>query len=434
MMRTPARNWFGQPPGLTILFLTEMWEKFSFFGMRTLQVYYMTKQLGFDQAKASLIYGTYAAGVYLTPIAGGIISDRWLGRRRAVIIGGLLMACGHFMMASEALFFPAMVTIALGNGLFLPNLPSQVSLLYAPGDVRLGGAYNIYYVGINLGAFIAPLICGTLGEVYGWHYGFGAAGVGMCLGLAVYILGSRHLPADADARPAAVASTPASDASRQQLLFLLGAGLAVVLFRVAYEQTGNTLALWADGAVDRRALGQLIPVTWFQSLNPMFVFMMTPVLVAFWNRGSAPTTPAAPLQKMAFGAAVVAASYVLLALVSHTAQASGVPAHWSWLVVFFAVLTFGELYILPVGLGMFAQLALPRFGATTIAAWFLAAFAGNLLSGVVGTWWSTMTPAAFFLAMAGIAAVSGILLAMLAVAERRLFSGLMSVRGARSPS
>jgi len=433
MMRTPARQWFGQPPGLTILFLTEMWEKFSFFGMRTLQVYYMTKQLGFDQAKASLIYGTYAAGVYLTPIVGGIVSDRWLGRRRAVIIGGLLMACGHFMMASEALFFPAMVTIALGNGLFLPNLPSQVALLYAPGDVRLAGAYNIYYVGINLGAFIAPLICGTLGEVYGWHYGFAAAGVGMCLGLVIYVLGSRHLPADTTERPAQVV-TATPDASRHQLLFLIGAGLAVVLFRVAYEQTGNTLALWSDVAVDRRALGNVIPVTWFQSLNPLFVFMMTPLLVAYWNRGKAPVTPAAPLQKMAFGAGVVAVSYVLLALVSRTAQASGVPAHWAWLVVFFAVLTFGELYILPVGLGMFAQLALPRFGATTIAAWFLAAFAGNLLSGVVGTWWSSMSPAAFFLAMAGIAAVSGILLLMLAAAERRFFTGLMSVRSARSPS
>ena len=428
MTHAPARTWFGQPPGLTILFLTEMWEKFSFFGMRALQVYYMTKQLGFDQARASLVYGTYGAGVYLTPIVGGIIADRWLGRRRAVIIGGLLMALGHFMMASEALFFPAMVTIALGNGLFLPNLPSQVRLLYARDDVRLAGAYNIYYVGINLGGFLAPLVCGTLGEVYGWHYGFAAAGIGMCLGLVIYVMGSRHLPRDTTEQ--AAEREPVSEASRHQLLFLLGAGLAVVLFRVAYEQTGNTLALWADTAVDRRAWGQLIPVTWFQSLNPLFVFLITPLLVAYWNRGSAPTTPVAPLRKMAFGAGIVALSYVLLACVSQGAQ----PAHWFWLVVFFAVLTFGELYILPVGLGMFAQLALPRFGATTVAAWFLAAFAGNFLSGVVGTWWSAMTPAAFFLAMAGIAGLAALLLQMLAVAESRYFAGMMSVRTTGSPS
>ncbi|MEO5688156.1 MAG: peptide MFS transporter [Burkholderiaceae bacterium] len=436
MTRAAARTWLGQPPGLAILFLTEMWEKFSFFGMRTLQVYYMVKQLHYDQASASLVYGTYAAGVYLTPIVGGVISDRWLGRRRAVIIGGLLMACGHFMMASESLFYLAMVTIACGNGLFLPNLPSQVRPLYAADDARLPGAFNLYYMGINLGAFFAPLVCGTLGEVYGWHYGFGAAGIGMCVGLAIYVAGSRHLPADDAVQ--ALAAAPAAgarEASRQQLLFLVGAGLAVIVFRTAYEQTGNTLALWADAAVDRRAFGGAVPVTWFQSLNPLFVFVMTPLLVAFWNRRGGSAAPAAPLRKMAFGALAVAASYVLLAAVSHGADASGAPVHWLWLVVFFAVLTFGELYILPVGLGMFAQLALPRLGATTIAAWFLAAFAGNLLSGVVGTWWSHMTPAAFFLAMAGIAGLSAALLMLLATTERRYFRGLMTTaQDARIPS
>lgn len=431
MSTLPARTWFGQPPGLTVLFLTEMWEKFSFFGMRALQIYYMTKELHFSQANASLVYGAYGAGVYLTPIAGGVIADRWLGRRRSVIIGGLLMALGHFMMASEALFFPAMVVIALGNGLFLPNLPSQVRPLYAAGDARLAGAYNLYYMGINLGAVFAPLVCGTLGELYGWHYGFGAAGIGMCLGLAIYIAGSRHLVPDE-----AVAEAPLADtASRHQLLFLLGAGLAVIVFRVAYEQTGNTLALWADTAVDRRAFGWLVPVTWFQSLNPLFVFVMTPLLVAFWNRRGGTASPSAPLRKMAFGALAVAVSYVLLAAISRSADASGAPAHWLWLVVFFAVLTYGELYILPVGLGMFAQLALPGLGATTIAAWFLAAFAGNLLSGVVGTWWSTMSPAAFFLAMAGIAALSGGLLWLLAATERRHFAGLMTTtQDARNPT
>jgi proton-dependent oligopeptide transporter, POT family len=429
MSATPSivareRTWLGQPPGLAILFLTEMWEKFSFFGMRALQVYYMTKALHFDQARASLVYGTYAACVYLTPVLGGVISDRWLGRRRAVIAGGLLMAVGHFMMASQALFFPAMAVIACGNGLFLPNLPSQVRPLYAANDARLAGAYNLYYMGINLGAFLAPLVCGTLGEVYGWHWGFGAAGVGMCLGLAVYVLGSRHLPPDAVLDEAAAA--PASDAaSRHQLAFLAGAALAVVLFRVAYEQTGNTLALWADAAVDRRAFGGLIPVTWFQSLNPLFVFVMTPLLVAFWSRRGEASTPAAPLRKMATGALMVAGSFVLLAAV-----AGADAVHWLWLVVFFAVLTLGELYILPVGLGLFAQLALPGFGATTVAAWFLAAFAGNLLSGVVGTWWSSLSPAAFFLAMAGIAGLSALLLGMLAAAERRWFNGLMAAPAA----
>jgi POT family proton-dependent oligopeptide transporter len=429
----PRRTWLGQPPGLAILFLTEMWEKFSFFGMRALQVYYMTKALHFDQARASLVYGAYAACVYLTPIAGGVISDRWLGKRRAVIVGGLLMALGHFMMASEALFFPAMAVIACGNGLFLPNLPSQVKPLYAAGDVRLAGAYNLYYMGINLGAFFAPLVCGTLGELYGWHYGFGAAGVGMCLGLAIYVLGSRHLaPDDAAAEAAAEPAAPA--ASRHQLLFLAGTALAVVIFRVAYEQTGNTLALWADAAVDRHAFGWLIPVTWFQSLNPLFVFVMTPLLVACWNRRGATHAQSAPLWKMAIGAMTVAASFALLAAIGRASEAGGAPVHWLWLVAFFALLTLGELYILPVGLGLFAQLALPGLGATTIAAWFLAAFAGNLLSGVVGTWWTQLSPAGFFLAMGAIAALASLLLTSLAAAERRYFTGLMTARRAGSPS
>ena len=177
-------TWFGQPRGLTVLFLTNMWEQFSYFGMRALLVYYMTKQLLIGQAQSSFIYGTYTALAYFTPIVGGVIADRYLGKRKAVIIGASIMALGHFMMASEALFYAALAAIALGNGLFLPSLPSQVGDLYKRDDPRRGWAFNIYYVGINIGGFLAPLICGTLGELYGWHYGFGAAGIGMVAGLA----------------------------------------------------------------------------------------------------------------------------------------------------------------------------------------------------------------------------------------------------------
>ena len=215
------RAFLGHPLGLGFLSFAEAWERFSFYGMQALLVLYMGQHLllpgqvekiaGFEAfrgviegaygklspvALASAIFGLYAGGVYLTPIAGGVISDRWLGRHRAVVLGGLIMALGHFMMASEALFFPAMATIAIGNGLFLPNLPSQVGALYAEDDPRRASAYNLYYVGINLGATLAPLVCGTLGEVYGWHWGFGAAGVGMCLGLVVYLAGGRWLPHD----------------------------------------------------------------------------------------------------------------------------------------------------------------------------------------------------------------------------------------------
>jgi len=402
---------FGQPRGLVVLFLTEMWEKFSFFGMRALQIYYLTKQLHYSQADASLIYGLYGGGVYLTPILGGYVADRWLGRRRAVISGGLLMALGHFAMASEALLFPALVLIALGNGLFLPSLPSQVGDLYAEGDPRRGGAYNIYYMGVNLGGLLAPIVCGTLGELYGWHVGFGAAGVGMCLGLVIYMLNGRYLPADKP-RAAMVEPAPRATGLGRSFLPLLLVGLAVIAFRSAYEQSGNTLAVWADTQVDRQLFGWLVPVTWMQSLNPLFVFLFTPLLVAYWRRaatrGREPTSPV----KMALGAGGVALSYLMLALVAATSGGHAVSG--LWVLLFFALYTLGELYILPVGLGLFARLAPAGMGATVIAAWFLASFGGNLLSGVVGRGWEVLGPAGFFTAMAGIAGAAAA--ALLAVA------------------
>ena len=185
------KTWFGQPRGLTILFLTNMWEQFSYFGMRALLIYYMTKELLINQQTSSFIYGSYTAFAYFTPIIGGAIADRWLGKRKAVIIGASIMATGHFMMAFEPMLYIALATIALGNGLFLPTLPSQINDLYGPGDPRRPWAYNVYYVGINLGGFLAPLVCGTLGEVYGWHWIFGAAGVGMFIGLVIYLVGGK---------------------------------------------------------------------------------------------------------------------------------------------------------------------------------------------------------------------------------------------------
>lgn len=413
--------WFGQPRGLTVLFLTEMWERFSFYGMSALLVYYMTRQLHFTQADASLIYGLYTGGVFLTPIVGGYLADRWLGRRTAILIGGSLMAVGHFALSWEALFYPSLALIAIGNGLFLPNLPSQVGDLYAEDDPRRGGAYNVYYVGVNLGGLLAPLACGTLGELYGWHWGFGAAGVGMCVGLAIYILGGRHLPEDRprDARSPRFSQADAHKPKASALVVpLLLVALAVMLFRSAYAQSGNTLALWADGGVDLRAFGVAIPVTWVQSLNPLFVFLFTPLLIRAWKRAAVRGREPAPVKKMALGAAGVAAAYLLLAATAAGAgdgQVSGV-----WLLVFFALYTVAELYILPVGLGLFARLAPAGMGATVIAAWFLAAFAGNLLSGVVGRAWSALGPAGFFVLLAAIAAAAALALLALAPMLRRL--------------
>jgi POT family proton-dependent oligopeptide transporter len=405
-------TWFGQPRGLTILFLTEMWEQFSYYGMRALLVYYMTRQLMMGQEKASLVYGTYTAMAYFTPLFGGIIADRWLGKRRAVIIGSAIMAVGHFLMAFEPLLYLALATIALGNGLFLPSLPSQINDLYGPRDPRRGRAYNIYYVGINLGGFLAPLVCGTLGEFLGWHWGFAAAGVGMLMGLTIYACGGKYLP---EAKTAAADESATGSHSpggyRSTFLVLFGIGVAVTVFRGAYEQVGNTVALWADVGIDRHTRLTVIPMTWFQSLNPLLVFLMTPLLLARWRRRAERGTEPSAMRKMALGAFIVALAYSLLAIVSAVADPER--ASWLWLVLFFVVFTLGELYILPTGLGLFARLAPAQLAATTVAAWFLAIFTGSLTAGAVGTLWSSTPHAEFFVILALLALASaGMLLTM----------------------
>ncbi|MEO6929801.1 MAG: peptide MFS transporter [Casimicrobiaceae bacterium] len=404
-------TWFGQPRGLTILFLTNMWEFFSYYGMRTLLVYYMTKELLFAQEKSSFIYGIYTALAYFTPILGGAIADRWLGKRRAVIIGGSIMALGHFMMAFEPLLYPALATIALGNGLFLPSLPSQINDLYRADDPRRARAYNIYYVGLNIGGFMAPLICGTLGELYGWHYGFGAAGIGMFVGLMIYIAGARYLPAESPRQLTAPSALPVAGRSSRVWLLLFGVGIAATVFRGAYEQIGNTIPLWTDLGIDRHIGGWTIPMTWFQSLNPLLVISVTPLLLMRWRRRAEAGSETSPARKMAIGALIVAVAYLLLAVVS--ASVGEGRASWLWLVAFFVIFTLGELYILPTGLGLFARLAPPRLGATTVAAWFLATFSGSLLAGIVGTLWSRASHAGFFVVLAVLAAIAALILWLL---------------------
>jgi proton-dependent oligopeptide transporter, POT family len=424
-------TWFGQPKGLTILFLTQMWEQFSYYGMRALLIYYMTRELLLGQEKASLIYGAYTATAYFTPIFGGIIADRWLGKRRAVILGATIMAAGHFMMSFDALLYVALVTIALGNGLFLPSLPSQINDLYEAGDPKRGRAYNIYYVGINIGGFLAPLICGTLGEMYGWHAGFAAAGVGMLAGLAIYLGGGAYLPDQelprqseplpheaSAAHPGTLhqhsASIDSADAASgppnrlSTFVLLLGVIIAVTVFRGAYEQIGNTVPIWSDVGVTRQVGSLLVPVTWFQSLNPLLVFLMTPPLLAYWRRRADRGLEPPATRRMALGALIVALSYALLAAVA--AHAGQERTSGLWLVLYFVIFTMGELHILPTGLGLFARLAPPRFAATTVAAWFLAIFTGSLSAGAVGTLWSSMSHAAFFALLAALATVAAVLL------------------------
>lgn len=414
-------TWFGQPRGLTVLFLTNMWEQFSYYGMRALLVYYMTRQLLFTQPHSSFVYGAYTACAYFTPIVGGVIADRYLGKRRAVIIGATIMALGHFLMTFEAMFYIALATIALGNGFFLPSLPSQINSLYRADDPRRSWAYNVYYVGVNIGGFLAPLICGTLGELYGWHYGFGAAGIGMLIGLVIYLKGQKYLPEDVRAKDAAPVAPVAErePTSGYRLILVLGAvGLAVTVFRGAYEQVGNTVALWAESGIDRRLGNLSIPMTWFQSLNPLLVMLLTPILLTVWRRRAAAGYDSPPARRMALGALIVAAAYLLLAVV--TWVAGDAKASWLWLALFFLIFTIGELCVLPTGLGLFARLAPPRLGATTVAAWYLAIFTGSLSAGLVGGLWSLLDRSSYFALLAVIATVAAGLLRLLDRPIRRI--------------
>lgn len=401
---------FGHPAGLAVLFLTQMWEQVSWYGMRSLLVYYLTKDLMLPQSRASVIYGAYAAAVFLTPLLGGLACDRFLGRTRSVLLGGLIMAIGHLLMTFKDLLFPALGLIALGTGLFVPSLPSQVAALYQPNDPRRLAAYNVYYVGVNLGAFLAPLVCGTLGERIGWQWGFGAAGLGMLVGLGIYIAGARYLPAEPERSATVDRSASTQDGLRERVTTLVQIALLVSLFRAAYEQVGNTVALWADVGINRHIGSFVIPRTWFQSLNPLIVFSAGPVLALLWTKQARTGRSSSSIRKMAAGASLVGCAYALLAVPAWTSEAHSSLAGWQWLVAFFVLFTLGELCILPVGLSLFGRLAPPHMAATTIACWFLTGFIGNLLAGAVGTLWSSLTHSTFFLCVAGLAFGAGGLL------------------------
>jgi POT family proton-dependent oligopeptide transporter len=413
------RDLFGHPRGLTVLFLTETWAQFSYYGMQAMLVYYMTKQLHYSQPAASGLYGGYVAFAYLTPLLGGVLADRWLGQGRSVVLGGSLMAAGHFALAFQSLFFPGLFLVGLGNGFFLPSTTTQVGYLYKPGDSRRDRAYSLYYVGVNIGGFLAPLVCGTIGELYGWHYGFAIAGVGMLAGLVIYLTNRRLLPAEAQAtKRGAPRPAPLGPEARRAVRNLLAIAATVVLFRIAYEQTGNTIALWADARTDRvlRLAGHafLIPATWFQSINPFLIFALTPVVTWRWARQAGRGREPSPLRKMAMGSALGGLSFLLMIGAAIQAGDHG-QAHWLWLVAFFALLTCGELYVLPIGLSVFSQLAPAQVASAMVGVWFLAKFAGGLCSGWLGAYWQVLPPATFF----AVGAVFALLAAAgLALADR----------------
>ncbi len=392
---------FGHPPGLTVLVLTQMWAEFSYFGLQALLVYYMTQHLGFSQAKSSLIYGGYGAAAFFSPFFGGIIADRWLGRTRSVVLGGLLMMCGHFAMALPALLFPALALVALGNGLFIPPLAVQVGRLYADDDPRKAHAFSAYYMGINLGGGLAPLVCGSLGELLGWHWGFAAAGVGMLVGLVIYLGFASTLPPEprysATAERERNAFTPKQKADLGLVIVIVA---TVVLFRIGYEQSGNVLALWVQHQTDRTLHlpwgGVIIPATWFQSINPLLIIVLTPLLIAWWGGRERRRGKANLFARMSLGCVIASLSMAVMMGAAVVYAASGRPVSSGWVIAYFTLLTVGELMVIPVGLTVISELAPAQAAAMVMGIWYIAKFLGSLLAGVMGAFWGEIPPVLFF--------------------------------------
>lgn len=417
-------QWFGHPKGLTVLFLTQTWAEFSYFGLQAMLVYYMTQQLDLPQAQASMIYGVYGACAFFSPFFGGIIADRWIGKTRAVVIGGLLMMAGHFAMAFEPLLFPALGLVALGNGLFIPPLAAQVAGLYQAGDTRRDQAFSAYYMGINLGGFFAPLLCGYLGETYGWHWGFALAGVGMLVGLVTYFAGRRHIPRDQlAALDRSVRRPPLDTDDRRAVLALLGVMAVVILFRIAYEQSGNTIALWISERTDRvLSIGDWswrVPATWFQSINPLLIITLTPFLMQYWRRRRERGHEANLFRRMALGCAITGAACIVMVLAAVSYRLGG-EVSALWVIGYFVLLTLGELLVLPVGLSLFGNLSPVQIASTMMGAWYIAKFLGSLSAGFIGTLWSAIPAEWFFAIGAGSTFLAALIL--LAMAGSRALS------------
>lgn len=451
---TPEDSFFGHPRGLFVCFFTELWERFSFYGMRALLIFYLTEHFLFSDDKAYLIYGAYSALVYVTPVIGGMLADRYLGSRKAVTFGAILLVIGHFGMAFEGpqaiandegvardalfmqIFYLSLAFIVTGVGFLKANISTIVGTLYESNDRRRDGGFTIFYMGINIGAFSASILCGWLGQTYGWAYGFGLAGIGMLFGLLVFLRGQVHLKGLASPpTPALLTEKLCGPLNREVLIYcggiigvlmiwqlvqhqalvgkaLLGFGglmlvvvvaysflkcdtierhrmfvassliLFSVLFWALFEQAGSSLNLFADRSVDRVVAGYEIPASVFQSLNAFFIFLLAPLFAILWTwLGARNWEPSIPAK---FSLAICQVGLGFLVLVFGTqATPEGAPTPLIWLVLIYLLHTTGELCISPVGLSMITKLSVSRVVGMMMGVWFLASAGANFIAGQI---------------------------------------------------
>ena len=425
-----SRTFFGHPKGLAFLAFTEAWERFSYYGMAALLVLYMVNQLllpghvehvaGFavfrgllesafgpmsTQALASQIFGLYSGFVYFTPILGGWFGDR-IGQRSAVVLGALSMSGGHLAMAFDRSFLLALLLLIIGSGLLKGNISAQVGSVYPPNDeARRTRGFAIFSTAINFGAVAGPLLCGYLGERYGWHIGFGAAALFMLGALATYLSGYRYLPARVE-RAAKSAAAPLTRDDRRTVAALVAVMAITVLAYIAYYQLANVLPIWIQAYVDLDAGGFNVPIEWFYSIDPLASILSVPLLFALWNRQARAGREPSALTKIAIGSFISGSAHLIL--VAAIAVSPGrIP--WIWPVAFCAMQGVAFMYFWPTLLALVSRAAPPKINATMMGATFLTLFVANNLIGRIGTYYEEMTPSAFWALHAAIGVAGGVL-------------------------
>ena len=439
-MTTDSQGWAGHPKGLSTLFFTEMWERFSYYGMRALLILYMTAPvaaggLAMETSRAAAIYGWYTFGVYAACIPGGFIADRLIGQYRSVLVGGIIIALGHFSLAMSPMpfFYLGLSLIVIGTGLLKPNISTMVGSLYDEKDARRDAGFSIFYMGINIGAGVAPLVTGALaqgitGQGGNWHWGFAAAGVGMTLGLIQYVIGKPRLASAMDrlgvapaARKAGIAPQPFTAAEWKRVAAIGVFFIAAILFWGAFEQAGSSLNLFADRMTRLEAFGRPFPSAWFQAINSAFLIALAPVFALVWVRlGSRePSSPA----KFTFGLLFVGLGFLLL-VPAATASQRGVLVSPMWLVGVYFLHTIGELCLSPVGLSVVTKLAPARIVGLMMGVWFLATAFGNKVGGWVAGFFDSFPLPSLFGAVAGTTIGAAVVLALLIKPVRKLMGGV----------
>lgn len=398
-LQPKPKELFGHPVGLYVLFFTEMWERFSYYGMRAILVLYLVATttdsnagLGWTNAEALVLYGWYTMLVYVASIPGGWIADKLLGQKKSVLYGGILLVAGHSILAIEQMwaFYTGLGLIIAGVGMLKPNISTMVGGLYKKGDIRRDKGFTIFYIGINIGAFLSSLIVGYVGEVHGWHYGFGLAGIGMALGLLQYVAGQKHLKhvgnflgtSESEEDKEAM-KKPLTKIEKDRVIVLFLSFLLVIVFWGAFEQAGGLMNIYAKENTNRMLMGWEVPASWFQSLNAMFIIFLGTSVAAYWAHRKLKGKLSTGLFKMIIGLIIMGTGFFFMSAASAEFNSSGSSAMY-WLVLAYLFHTVGELCISPVALSYITKLAPLKYASLMMGVYFAMTGFGNKLAGLLG--------------------------------------------------